>query len=316
MTPFVQEFFDVFRTIAYYLIVVGALLAVYVVIRVLYAFLYAFLPSPILIKKHSKKAKCLKCATMTAKAFGKLIYQVLKPWVHVPLIIGILMIIVSLMYVTPSINKVDQQIRLPLNKTDQAIMNVIYKMNDFTRQAPLEVKEFMDGWMDVVFISAFNAIQSLLNDFNGVLKDINDFVQDDVEPLVNNLMDAIGAPHVAIPTWDQNTLRIGVPSEFVPSIPAINVDSLLVREDLISVQRAIVPWVDDRIAEARKVSSDIFWIGFGIAILPAISLILAFASGFLPKKFKKWMRDPGFHGSLKKKKKKGKNADIEMTSKE
>lgn len=50
----------------------------------------------------SKKAKCcLTFTKMTGKALWRTLKQTLKPWIHIPLAIGILMMCIAAVWVDP-----------------------------------------------------------------------------------------------------------------------------------------------------------------------------------------------------------------------
>lgn len=99
LTPFVQDVFEVPQVMALYLNVLGiqttqkfsphtgSILIAYSGLRLIWAFVDPFVPR----LECGALGNCLKCIKLCGQSTYAVVKELAKPWIHVPLIVGILM---------------------------------------------------------------------------------------------------------------------------------------------------------------------------------------------------------------------------------
>lgn len=99
MNPFLNDLFHIPRVIAAYCNIIGSILIAYVGVRVALAFFNPFIPRYACIGKAKGCAICIHAITSCGKGSVKATGVLVRPWIHIPLIIGILMIFVVAIYI-------------------------------------------------------------------------------------------------------------------------------------------------------------------------------------------------------------------------
>jgi len=115
-----------------------------------------------------------------------------------------------------------------------------------------------------------------------------------IQAEINTVFSLIGIQVVNLGSISRNILPITAPPSFIPSIPGFNAAKMEIKNDTLSLHRTLAPWVSDRIDDMLTVAWIIFWIGFGIAIIPAILVICSFLSAFIPEKVNDFFLVPQF----------------------
>jgi hypothetical protein len=137
------------------------------------------------------------------------------------------------------VDTIEKGIEVPLLEVDKTLEDLRVRINNFTIQAPLMYNEFTDQWQTLLDVDAQNFFNDLLVD--DILDPINDASQT-VTDAINNVLENMGANNVGIKVFNIPKLDIDVDFDWVPRIPPLDVNSMLIPEGVLSVRDAIFPW--------------------------------------------------------------------------
>jgi hypothetical protein len=298
--PFIQQIFNIPRLIAYYVRIAGAILLAYAGIRLLFALLSPFLPRPDCL--WCCGVSCAKITKVTSKSVANFFTTLLKPWVHVPLIFGICLILLVVLFLNPNITILQEQMKIPLVEADKATSEFISKINEYIVKIP---KEAVD-WLNSQLALGMAAIRTQVYPrMMTVLLEVNKVLAFGIQRPLNQFLVTLDASlgRVDIPLFTINENYLVVPEAFIPPIPPIPTEELLIPLDLVSLQKPISPWVDDRIEEMRDIANEILLVGIWLVIIPGIFLVWAMAKACIPHGVNDFFLRPDFYEAT------GKNKD-------
>jgi hypothetical protein len=290
LAPFVDEVFDITVTIAIYCTIIAVLMLIYAALRLVFALLLPFIPRA---GCGDCAENCIRCLTACAKAHMNVAKELVKPWIHVPLIIGLIMTFVSLFFLFVAIDEIDQGIRIPIKETDKLVIKLFTEINEVSEQLPILVNrginELQDQVVNEALLTALDGIdfilQALANRFRSVETIINDVLSLMSVPGIN-IDDYIDAASIGL-----NNLNLDV----IPRIPLVPTDLLRIPLDCCSIETAMSPWIDDRMQELRDVAFVLLWISVTLAGLPTAKLIAVFVHPFIPHSVNEFFTHPDWN---------------------
>jgi len=302
MSPFVYKVFNVPLLIAYYLISVGTVLIAYSAVRIGIALVLPWFPR----LSCTGLEKVAKCLTLTSLAIKKTWKKFKKPYIHIPFIIGLVMTVVVSVLLFTAIAEVSEEVKEPLANADQAILGVIWQINNFTLAIPVKVQGFVDGIEGEVQTAAYNILVPSINTMKSYLS--NGF--DNIASAINSALASLDGPGIiVIPDQisEQNGPLVGIPLNFMPPCPLLNLDALLLPESMAAVESTFDPWINDRIAEFYEVASALLIASIVLLLLPSVALMITFCKPFVPHSVNQFFLKPEYapiEETPKKKKKK------------
>jgi len=289
LTPFVTEVFNIPLVIAYYLVAVGAVLITYSAARVGWSVIKPWIPRANCLGC----AQCVKCLTLTAKAMQNVAQTIVKPWIHIPLLIGLALTLVVSLLLFAAVDNVDLEIRGPLKQADDAILGIIWKINNFTADIPGEVKSFTDSIETVVEGSAYTTLESGVSSIKGFLSSGFNAIQN----AINLCLSSLSLPQITIPNTipeDVVGVLVNIPKSFLPRIPLLDLSALYLPESMAGIEAALVPWIDDRMREFREVITVLLIIAVILIVLPGSALAGAFIKPFIPHNINEFFLRPDY----------------------
>jgi len=132
--------------------------------------------------------------------------------------------------------------------------------------------------------------------------DINTILTDDVESPINGFLTSldpggtINPPlNIEFPRFNSEDNPINTPSVFIPPIPNIPVQDLMIPTNLLAINKPVSPWINDRIQEMHDIANSILQFGIWCVIIPGIALCWGFGKAFVPRKVNQFFEHPGFY---------------------
>mmetsp|Transcript_3021 Transcript_3021/g.4094 ORF Transcript_3021/g.4094 Transcript_3021/m.4094 type:complete len:523 (+) Transcript_3021:92-1660(+) len=291
MNPFVNEAFDIARLVAYYLLIIGIVLLTYFSAIMCRAGTKACCPTCKCCPDSRGGVVCelcMACTKNTASGTVNVVEVFLRPWIHVPFIVGIILIVVVYVYLMLGIDYIERQINIPLKETDDAIRYIIGEFNEVVEDVPADINDFLVDQQDAIYTAAS---RSLDQSFDSILGFMNSIVGD-VEDGINWVLDEMGADDINIPSFRRAQLGLTIPEQLIPYIPELDLSYLELPEDLIEVQATIGPWVHDQLNEVRKVAWYILVVGIVLVVVPGSVMFAHFIKPFIPRSVKDWFQRP------------------------
>jgi len=320
MTPFIEKVFNIPVLVAYYMIALGAGFLAYGIARLAWAAVIPWIPR----LNNKGCACCTKCITATTQGFANISKEITKPWIHLPLVLGILLTLAVSLFLFAAVDTVQREVKVPLRKTDEGILQVLYKVNNFTLDVPVEVKKFTDKYQDAAEAAAVNTLRQGTETLKNGLG--SSFVS--VGNVLNSALNQLSLPNVRILDRIDESLAplIDLPTDFIPNLPLIDVSSLLLPHSLAAMEKSLGPWIDDRCREFREVATVLLIVGIVLITAPGIVLLAVFIHPFIPNSIKDFFNRPdyadeeedGDEGNheehSKSKKKKGSSLELDVIS--
>jgi len=234
----------------------------------------------------------MKATKLSAQSTAYAAKKMTKPWIFLPLLAGILIILAVWLLILIKLDEASTNIRKPLVEADIAIREFIDLVNNFTTYVVVKAEDFIDEYKDEITSNAIEYINKGLNDVLSSINTVKDDFEQNLDEIVNVKMDQ---KYVFIPTWDYTTLGITIPETFVPDLPKIDTSSLLIPRNLLSLENSIMPWVDSQLNHVRNVALIILYIGLCVAGLPALAILIACCKPWVPHRANEFFTDPKFY---------------------
>jgi len=288
MEPFIDKVFDVPGLIAWYLEAIGITLLAYSGSRILLALFIPWFP----MLNCTGIEKVAKCFSLTTKAITNVTIKLQKPWIHLPLIIGLVLTLVISLLLFAAIDEAREEVLQPLADCDMYIKEVLNLVNNFTLAIPQQVKTFIDNYSNemqnfasVTANDGIDQVKSLMtNNFRGIASALNG-------PLISLSLPTINIPD----NMDETVSKVlNVPTQFIPEMPLIDLSALLLPASIAGVQQAIAPWVDDRFTEFVQVATVLLFISIGLIVIPGIALCGTFIEPFIPHQVNEFFLHPDY----------------------
>jgi len=201
-------------------------------------------------------------------------------------------VVVSVLLFT-AIAEVSEEVKQPLANADQAILGVIWQINNFTLAIPVKVQGFVNGIEGEVQTAAYNILVPSINTMKSYLS--NGF--DNIASAINSALASLDGPTIiVIPDQisEQNGPLVGIPLNFMPPCPLLNLDALLLPESMAAVESTLDPWINDRIAEFYEVASALLIASIVLLLLLSIALMLTFCKPFVPHSVNQFFLKPEY----------------------
>jgi len=292
MNPFIQQIFSVPLLIAYYCIAVGSALITYAALRIGYSMIVPWIPH---LECCNCCTGCVKCIKLTSQAFINAGAELAKPWIHIPLLIGLILTVVVALLLFAAIEEAHSQFNAPLAEADQAILGVINQINTFTLSIPASVKGFTDSWENNLEAVAYTTANNGVNSVKAFLASAFQAIQNAINSCLNSV-DAGGLIQVVIPDAINEDILplIQIPPHFLPRIPLLDVSALLLPSSIAGVQRSLGPWVDTTVGELYTAATVILIVAIILIILPMGAVCGAFIKPFIPRKVNEFFLKPDY----------------------
>jgi len=217
-----------------------------------------------------------------------------KPWIHVPMIFGICLILLVVLWLNPAIDKLDRDIKIPLHDADVASKDMINKINNLIEKLSDEVIDWLNG----IEQEAYSAISTEIGKtLDTVYLNANLFLQNDLEYPINQFLKSLDSSikEVDIPGFGVESTLVVFPPLYLPSIPYLPTDIMLIPVDLLGIEKPISPWVDQQMNQLHSIANSILQVGIWLVVITGLACMWGFGKAFVPHKVNEFFTHPDFY---------------------
>jgi len=290
LTPFVEKIFDFPRTIADYCNIIGAVLVAYAAFRLLFALIQPFVPLSKSVDG-TPADYCLRFGKACVLGWSHFFSKLTRPWINLPLLIGIIIICLTVIWLIPGIIILKNDIKKPLHNIDNALGLLRNDINNYTEKVPTTVNNYVRKWQDIINNDVFTAFYNVMN--QKVLYNLNQDIGQ-IQTPINQVLSQMGAGTIQFPVLDLATLGVTTPNNWMPYIPPLNASDLQIPSGLFSVENSVGPWVDERMNDVDKILWRFLIVGIILVAIPGASLLCSLLYPFLPRRIDDFFLHPGF----------------------